>query len=131
DCFDNAEIDGETSQSFSPSENGSYAVEISVDECIAFSECEEIIITSVEPTIEHLEIDLFPNPIINLLTVKFEHSNEISISIYNVYGKEVYQNVTFGGSSSISTITWSSGIYFVHVLDQSSSEVEIFKVIKK
>jgi Secretion system C-terminal sorting domain/FG-GAP-like repeat len=42
DCSDNTDIEGETEQSFTPTESGSYQVSIDVEGCLGFSECIDI-----------------------------------------------------------------------------------------
>jgi Secretion system C-terminal sorting domain/FG-GAP-like repeat len=61
DCSDNTDIEGETEQSFTPTESGSYQVSIDVEGCLGFSECIDISIceggsfsTTINSTLDSL-----------------------------------------------------------------------------
>ncbi len=84
DCDnDNEPIDGETAQSFEPSENGNYAVEITDGECSVISECYEIVSLGISN--ENIISDwlIYPNPTNNKLTIEameLEESTEVILT---------------------------------------------------
>jgi len=70
DCSTNNAITGETSSTFTTNTSGSYALIISESGCVDTSSC--YLITSVGFEEDNLErISLFPNPVIDQLTVVF------------------------------------------------------------
>jgi hypothetical protein len=65
DCVNgnNSEIVGATSQSFTPETNGSYAVEITNNDCTGISECYTWIISGVDEHLFGEDMKIIPNPI--------------------------------------------------------------------
>lgn len=63
DCDNqNMEMAGEISQTFSPSQNGNYAVVITENNCVDTSECVLINSLSVEEGLQLSETSIYPNP---------------------------------------------------------------------
>jgi hypothetical protein len=60
-------------------------------------------------------IQLLPNPVDNLLTIKFEESSTGNLQITNQYGRIIYTSDIFAQNEAliINTAAYSSGIYFV------------------
>ena len=94
DCDNgNAPITGETNQSVTASASGNYAVVISNSNCSIpeTSECVEVIITSILETDNDVpNAVLFPNPVAENLTIKFENSyKNIQINLFSLLGQLV------------------------------------------
>lgn len=69
-------------------------------------------------------IVIYPNPIIDALTITL---NETSIiSIFNVLGKKVFEGQLSNGSSKIDAQVWESGVYFINVENETGSSVHRF-----
>lgn len=129
DCNDNfVPIAGETSQDFTASENGSYAVIITDGLCSDTSDCVEI--TTVGLSTEDLYdmIDLYPNPVSNEMHIDATGTVILSIEVFNATGQSVYANSLNVSNTTVSTSNWDSGVYFVNVKTLDGST--ILKVIK-
>ncbi|MEO9534388.1 MAG: T9SS type A sorting domain-containing protein [Crocinitomicaceae bacterium] len=92
DCDNsNAPISGENNQSFTPSVDGNYAVQITDANCSKFSSCYNVIIGSsiFEPELKDLKV--YPNPTTGLFEIDGiqELQNIQSIILYDLSGKEV------------------------------------------
>ncbi|MCH2022108.1 MAG: T9SS type A sorting domain-containing protein [Saprospiraceae bacterium] len=113
DCDNNyAIITGETNQSFSPNQNGNYAVEVIVNNCKDTSSCTSFAITT-QNSIKQLanNINIYPNPSRGAFTVDLGRNlNCITWTIKDVLGKIVFydyspqekrKNITFDGPSGV------------------------------
>jgi hypothetical protein len=88
DCDDAmAPIDGETSQTFTPPSNGSYAVEVSEEGCEGVSDCVTITdLGTVQPT--SINLKLFPNPVAQTLIIQGSEIETDLLKIFDGSGKE-------------------------------------------
>jgi hypothetical protein len=126
DCNNNYEpIPGETGQSFSPTQNGSYAVEVTQFGCTDLSNC--IQITTVgfdENTLNDLLV-FYPNP--NNGEFDIELKSPMVIRLYNVIGDMVYLRHLNAGKNTISIPWLPNGSYIIHA--QNESELITGKLI--
>jgi hypothetical protein len=110
DCNNsNAAITGETSATFTPTNNGSFAVEITVGTCTETSDCETISTIGLNEN-ELKNIVLYPNPTTSILSIKSDAEVE-KMEVINLYGEVVqtFKQTTF----SVENLT--AGVYFVNV----------------
>lgn len=125
DCSTNLPIAGETNQSFSPAQGGSYAVIISTGNCTDTSSC-----ISSYVGLEDLMNSTFsiaPNPTRDFVEVNFEGEN-IKLEIVDSKGKLLYSNLV-GNGDQIDMTLFDSGIYFFHF--QSAKTNEVLRVIRE
>ena len=128
DCVNgNAVILGETSQNFTPTISGNYAVEITVGSCVDTSSCTSVIISSI---IENDEIKyvLFPNPTSSHITLKV--NNQLIGAVYIIcdnMGKMVMSGQIKSENFIIELDNLSNGIYLFSIGDNNK---QTFKVIK-
>ncbi len=102
-------IPGETSQTFTPSANGSYAVEVTLNSCSDTSAC--VLFTNVSVReLENTIFKLFPNPASNNLTVQTADKIE-TISIYNTLGALVQIET----NNEFSVAQLPTGIYIIEI----------------
>lgn len=88
DCMTNMPIEGENEQSFTATQSGSYAVEISSGECMVVSECIDIIILDVEDDIFSSSFNIFPNPSRGIYNLVFEDvAPELTLQLIAISGK--------------------------------------------
>lgn len=121
------QIDGETSQSFTPTLNGFYALEVTENGCIDTSNC--IVINAVGlQDLENLEISIFPNPVNDYITVKWNNSIQLtSLRILNSLGSEVQKIDLMPQKNHISVpFVFPSGVYFVEIASQNGSQTKKF-----
>jgi len=80
-------------------------------------------------------IKIFPNPAKDHITidfVKYTLMNGYTLKITNSSGQTVYTTAINQKTSNIDLNTWTGkGIYFVHIIDQTSKTIEIRKIILK
>ncbi|MGV3631867.1 MAG: T9SS type A sorting domain-containing protein [Bacteroidota bacterium] len=120
DCNNgNAAIAGATAQDFTPTANGSYAVNITKSGCTEMSNC--ITINNVSLTeLQGLNaLSIHPNPATEKIAISFDLENEtaVSVSVRDLSGKVVYSadlgNKAGKNSISVNTKTFANGIYVV------------------
>lgn len=80
--------------------------------------------------INHEEMSIYPNPVSQLLNVKFEneHSTNVQITLANLSAQILYQFTTNENYHTIDMQNWASGIYLLSVKIQDRYYVK--KVIK-
>jgi hypothetical protein len=114
DCTNgNQPIAGLNGQSFIPTTNGSYALQISLNGCSAISSCVQI--NSVG--LDELKLNILtvkPNPTNGNLTVLV--SKPTSAIIMSSNGLEI-SNVKLNGEIILDTSNYASGIYFIRTDD--------------
>ena len=126
DCGNNfAPIAGETNFSYSPSSNGTYAVEITVASCVDTSLC----VTYAAQTNgvnenSPLVLKVSPNPFNDILYVKRINLNSASVQLFDISGKEYAKSITIS-ENSINTSNLSKGIYILNVNGVSTKLVKL------
>jgi len=132
DCNNaNAPISGATSQTFSPTVVGSYAVMLTKNGCSATSTCESVTTLGVNSNEFARSISMFPNPTNGITNIQLNQSFEtIEATVYNVTGQTIL-NKEFKNTNSFSLdINSANGIYFLAV-KTNSGENAVLKVVKE
>lgn len=130
-------IDGETEQTFSPSQDGSYAVIVTQNNCVDTSECYIVntATTSLLFVNNSSSIIVSPNPTSELLTMRGTGlmDNEYKVTIANELGLILYEKLFQIKNNSLDHLfnirEFSSGIYFLTVTSKTINHV--FKIIKQ
>lgn len=130
-------IPGATNISYSPSETGMYAVEITHNGCSKTSLCFSVTAnpngggnnTSLEVIDENI-FSIYPNPTTGLISISSTLStNEYSISILNSVGQKVMVPVQNNGASyQVDLGSFAAGIYFVEVKTANGKSLK--KIVK-
>ena len=122
DCDNNdTPIAGATSQSFTPTQNGNYAVTITANGCTETSDCMPVNSVGIE-TVEQNDWSVYPNPGNGLFMVQGESLSTATIKVMNYLGQELTPATTF--SNDILTIDLgqeASGVYLLEIYDGKSS----------
>ena len=116
DCdADFAIIDGATDQTFTPEDNGNYAVIISDGECIDTSDCYAIITAGILNN-KLQSLSFYPNPTTGLVTVELPSlESAITVNVISVDGN-IVQNYSYSNAQKIElNIEGAAGMYFVNV----------------
>ena len=123
DCNDNfSPIAGATGQSFTATQNGEYAVEITLTGCTNASNCVNITGIGVGELRLNNYVNVYPNPSKGQFTVTIEgYSGSATIIVLDVLGNEVYSTSTTNESTAIQLIEQASGVYFVQVQTTSGT----------
>ncbi|WP_430405357.1 LamG-like jellyroll fold domain-containing protein [Fluviicola sp.] len=121
-CATGAVIAGATTQTFTPSANGSYAVVISnSSECVDTSTCVTIINVGIKENTS-VSIAVFPNPTHNEVTVTMDAASA-KIEVVDAQGKLLQTTqVISGGKVDLSA--YETGVYFLKITTESGSTLE-------
>ena len=126
DCNDNfAPIAGENNATFTTQTSGSYAVEVSLNNCSEISNCFTIN-TSTNINYYHKQYGekFFPNPTTNDLVISLEGIGFIDILIVDINGKVLMQQSDLIDQDRINLSDYVSGLYFIKIISKKGSRVE-------
>jgi hypothetical protein len=110
-------IDGATSQSFTPTASGIYAVQLTTVDCVEYSECISVSLGNV--SIENNEqqlVNLYPNPANNVIHVELK--DFAKIQILSVSG-QVLMDLDAAQTYQVDLTSLSQGVYFVRVNNET------------
>ncbi len=129
-CDTGLPISGATSQSYIPTVNGSYAVEITSGSCTELSQCIELSTLGLDAFLAS-EVSIFPNPVKTNLNVVISNNTEaIALDLFDVSGKLISQKrITNEENMFLQMKNMSSGIYFLKV--SSSEKSGTYKIVKE
>lgn len=131
DCGSGSAISGATSQSYSVTADGSYAVEITSPEgCVDTSACVPVVFTGI-PLSGQPSASVYPNPFEGSFTLEYNSpSNEsVNIEIMNPMGQIVYQaEISANTKHNVPMEELNNGIYFVKMYnDMTFMQKQIVK----
>ena len=132
DCNDNyAVIDGATERSYTPTENGSYAVIIDDGTCSDTSSCHAVTTVGVEVLRSDGAFELFPVPAHNSVTLRMNDGTfSGEIILMDLLGKRLFSaKVGEVSSVDIPLDGIRPGVYFVKITGVRSNKV--FRIVKK
>ncbi|MBX2949904.1 MAG: T9SS type A sorting domain-containing protein [Crocinitomicaceae bacterium] len=124
-CDNNdAPIAGATAQSFTPTQNGNYAVTITANGCTETSDCIPVNSVGIE-TIEQNDWSVYPNPGSGVFTVSpAQVFNDVLIEVYSSLGQLVYESTHSGKEIIINLNEQPNGVYILNINKQP------FRVVK-
>ena len=120
-CDIDQPIIGETGQSFTATENGSYAVDITINGCTERSACIEVNSLSISDNSNDPTFSIYPNPTSDLITITVPVNKVV---IYNLAGKKVKEEI----SRTFSVKELPAGVYFLNI--ESEEGIAIRKLVK-
>lgn len=119
-------------QTYTPTENGSYAVIITINGCSSTSNCLTISNLGLKNYDFQSFLKIYPNPTNGSIIVSFDYNIEIPklVSIFNLTGDKIQSGFIKENESSIelSLSNLSSGVYFVHIESENNRIVK--RIIK-
>ena len=117
DCNNNfSPIIGETNATFVTQNPGFYAVEIVLNDCSVISDCYSITSTSIIDAFDlEYGVKLFPNPTTNYLNISLEGINKVNITILDLQGKVILQNLGVLNNDQINLSSYIAGNYIVKI----------------
>jgi hypothetical protein len=123
-------IPGETNQTFIPTINGNYAVEVTNGACSDTSSCTVVDDVSIYEIPVAYWNNIYPNPTNGELTITFVNTQDvIQIEVMNVAG-QIVSSERFTDTDKINmNLTGADGVYFIHLLPEGSNR-NVIKVIK-
>lgn len=134
---DNVIIAGVTTNQYNTTQNGVYKVTVSdINGCKNTSDNFTYAATAVnDVNFEGYTVELYPNPVINELTIQVKQSlstnGKISMLVTDITGKRIQQQTLQPGSNTIYFNHLASGIYVIK-LKQGNAEktVKVLKLIR-
>lgn len=133
DCDNgNAVINGETSQSYTATVTGNYAVEITVGNCVDTSACENIIVVGIDEESTNFNVSIFPNPTKGLITINFNDglNQETNYTVTSIEGKVITTQTNIVTNNVIIDLSnESKGVYFLKI--NSGNNNAVYKLIKQ
>ena len=127
DCSTMNPVAGETSQSFTPSSNGTYAVNLSGAICDMNSQCYTVADLGMDE-FSPLNLVLFPNPVHDELNIVNNSGEELILELYDNTGKLLQTIVTSETNSVIGMQDKSTGIYQLKA--KSKFAERTFKIVR-
>ncbi len=118
---------GTTTQTFTATILGDYAVEVTQNGCIDTSSCTNVNVVGI-PENSFLLTSLFPNPTNENITINTQKSLINSIEIYNELGQMVLVKQSINSSVISIMMPEKSGVYFVKII--SEQDILVQRVIK-
>ena len=132
DCDNgNAIISGENAQTFSPSTNGNYAVNINLNGCMTVSNCVQVTTLSSNSFDFNNKISLYPNPVGSIFNLNLGDSyEEVTVKVVNSLGQVIAVN-TYSNINQVSQdVDFGSGVYFVEITT-NTGEKAVKRIIKE
>ena len=117
-----------TNQSFTVTENGSYAVEVTLEGCSEISDCIIIDYLSIDKN-ELPTITLFPNPNEGQFTVDFGKLTDVNMTIRDITGKVIYNVSNIMSNTHNVMLDNSKGVYLVEISTETTHQV--LRVVKQ
>ena len=103
--------------------NGSYALEVTVNGCTDTSSCYLILSTDIAGAPTTLPISVYPNPVVDALTIQTPDEGAKQVEVLDITGKVVLCYQFTGVSAIISFGELADGVYIVKVTGENSSAV--------
>ena len=116
-----APVAGATGQTFAPTSNGTYAVEVTMNGCVDTSSCYTISTIGIEEYGNDLW-EIYPNPAKGQLSIVLD--NESECAIFDVAGKAVISELLPAGVSELSLFGLTAGYYTVQIRNEYGSSTK-------
>lgn len=114
DCATSQPINGATSQTFTATQDGSYAVMVGLGACDEMSACTALLFANVDEYITNL-VSVYPNPTNGIFTVDVSAIDATNIRVFNALGEEVYQTKCSGNTVVVDLKDNALGVYLIQV----------------
>jgi len=126
DCDNNfSQIVGEINQSYQPSLNGNYAVEISINNCIDTSNCVSVTLSAINGESADSQILVYPNPTKDWITISTIDHSPLKAELYDQLGAQL----TSTTRTILSLKPYKKGVYFLKIIHQN--KISVVRIIKQ
>lgn len=131
DCNNaNTPVGGATSQAFTPAVDGSYAVIVNKNGCIATSTCQNVVLASDDFQLNN-QIKLYPNPSNGIFNLELGTPfNSVITTVTNISGQVIMERNNDNITNLELNLNAPNGIYFVSVVVDNAF-TKTFKLIKE
>lgn len=121
-------ISGEINQSFTPFQNGNYAVEIIKGMCIDTSNCVSVHPISITENNKTIDVVISPNPTNGQVFISNRKLEDVQINIYNALGQMELRKELKALNQLELTLPEAKGLYFINII--GSKQHKTYKLIK-
>jgi hypothetical protein len=129
DCDNgNAPIPGATSQSFTPTVNGRYAVEITYNGCTSTSFCITVNTVGLAENENDYSLLIYPNP--NSGTFVVESNKPVEIEIFDALGRTIYKLQSTNTREIIDLGNITNGIYYLKTTVDGNQQINRIVISK-
>lgn len=129
DCNSNySSIDGEVSQTFSPSLSGVFAVQLKSGDCLDTSACISFTNSSLTSNPFDNYYSIYPNPYNSFLIIQSKITEVHNFNIYDITGKIIYRNTIHEGINTFLLDQFNEGVYILEIINENS--IIKIKIIK-
>lgn len=119
----NTPIADATNQSYTITESGSYAVEVSYNGCVNTSSCKVVNMVGVNEEVLHSSISVFPNPTADVVNF----SELVNVQISTITGQIVINKENV---SLVDLSNQVSGVYFITLTNDKGQIIQRNKIVK-
>ena len=114
DCANNnAAIAGASSQSFTPTMTGNYALQYTINGCTKISNCITVTLANIE-NLEAINWAIYPNPASEIVYFRNVKTGS-QIRVLDLSGKLIYVSKFDASNNTISVANWNNGMYIVEI----------------
>ena len=127
-CADSTQIVGATNASYTPTANGSYAVQVDNATCSTTSSCSSITTIGLQENESMSDIHVFPNPVSTQLTISNTGLKNLTLEVYDNAGKLI---LTTNSNEAVILLNMErlvSGIYLVKAI--STEGQQTYRIIR-
>ena len=117
-----------STQEFTPTQTGEYAVIVMDGECSDTSDCQFVDLSNLE-NISLFNVSVTPNPFNENLNIQSTDMDIQNLEVYSMEGKIIYSNNKAFNSLNINTNNWKTGVYILK-LQNINGTVRNVKVLK-
>jgi hypothetical protein len=126
----NSIIPGATAQTYIPSLNGNYAVEISMNNCVDTSFCNLVNTININELSIENPLSIFPNPATNVLNIHtLFPKEELSVELVDLFGKIVFSQRYVNSDQYQLNLNLPPSIYFLRIV--TNKQLIVSKLIVK
>ena len=115
-CSNNAAIAGETSQSYTATANGSYAVIVTENGCTDTSACQTITTAGIEMLANEIGMSVYPNPASEKVMIDMGALVADKMIITDATGKVIEEIKPGNTVTEINIVNYKNGVYFIRVV---------------
>jgi hypothetical protein len=92
----------------------------------------EIYSVGIKETELNISLSVFPNPIVDNLTLQLSNYNneKLSYHLSDLQGKLLNKEQIIAEQTQINTSSLPPATYFIHVVNQDNKKIQLFKIIK-
>ena len=128
DCANNSPIAGATNASFTPTNNGNYAVIVIQGTCSDTSLCSLVDFTGIDEIDLLTAISIFPNPAQEVINIESKLVDLAAYTVFDIEGRVILNKTVLQGVNfvSIATEALESGTYIIEIESENATARKVF-----